>query len=249
MGYRFARQGSGSIQTGRFAGKMIVVEALMDEAAVPWQADWYRSRVREALGPRLDDHYRVWFLDHTMHTPPEPGGPWPDRLTRVVSYTGVLQQALRDVSAWVERGLTPPPSTTYEVRDGQIHVPPAAAARGGVQPVVHLAANGGVRADVLVGEAVHFSALVEVPAGAGTIVAAEWDFEGRGDFPVSETHDDSGSAYVSLALSTTFTFGRPGTYFPALRATAQRQGDAATPFARVQNLGRVRVIVHGHDGG
>ena len=38
-------------------------------------------------------------------------------------------------------------------------------------------------------------------------------------------------------------FAEPGTYFPALRATSQRQGDATTAFARVQNLGRVRVVV------
>jgi hypothetical protein len=38
-------------------------------------------------------------------------------------------------------------------------------------------------------------------------------------------------------------FEAPGTYFPALRAVSQRQGDRATPYARVQNLDRVRVVV------
>jgi hypothetical protein len=33
--------------------------------------------------------------------------------------------------------------------------------------------------------------------------------------------------------------------FPALRASSQRQGDFKTQFARVQNLGRVRVVVKG----
>jgi hypothetical protein len=28
-----------------------------------------------------------------------------------------------------------------------------------------------------------------------------------------------------------------------LRATSQREGDAKTPYARIQNLGRVRVVV------
>jgi len=32
-------------------------------------------------------------------------------------------------------------------------------------------------------------------------------------------------------------------YFPVLRATSQREGDFQTPYARVQNLGRVRVVV------
>ena len=38
-------------------------------------------------------------------------------------------------------------------------------------------------------------------------------------------------------------FDKPGTYFVTLKAEAQRNGDAATPFARLPNLGRVRVVV------
>ncbi len=245
MGARFARQGSGSIQSGRFAGKMIVIEALMDEAAVPWQADWYRTLVQAALGPRMDDSYRLWFVDHAMHTSPinDPKGRRPARTTRVVSYTGVLQQALRDVSDWVEKGLAPPPSTTYEVVDGQVHVPATASGRRGIQPVVHLTANGAVRVDVAIGSTVEFSAVITVPPGAGTVVHAEWDFEGGGDYPIAETFDDTDSAFSSVTVKSVHTFSEPGTYFPALRATSQRQGDSTTPFARVQNLGRVRVVV------
>ncbi len=246
MGPRFARQGSGSIQSGRFAGKMIVVETLMDEAAVPWQADWYRTLVLAALGPRIDDSYRLWFVDNAMHTAPmnQPGGPRPARTTRVVSYAGVLQQALRDLSDWVEKGLAPPLSTDYTVVDGQVHVPATAKARRGIQPVVGVRANGAARADVGVGEAVEFSAEIEVPPGAGTIVHAEWDFEGDGDFPVVVEFDDTDSAFSVVRLTATHTFAERGTYFPALRATSQRDGDSKTPFARVQNLGRVRVVVH-----
>jgi len=245
MGPRFARQGSGSIQSGRFAGKMIVVETLMDEAAVPWQADWYRTLVQAALGSRIDDSYRLWFVDHAMHTAPydAPGDPRPVRTTRVVSYSGVLQQALRDLSDWVERGLAPPPCTAYQIVDGQVHVPATARARRGIQPVVDVLANGAVRADVAVGETVEFSAVVEVPPGSGTIVYAEWDFEGGGDFPAVENFGDTDCAFSTLTLTAAYAFSEPGTYFPALRATSQRQGDARTPFARVQNLGRVRVVV------
>ena len=116
----------------------------------------------------------------------------PDRSTRIVNYHGVLEQALRDLAAWVEHGIAPPPSTAYVLDDGQIHLPATAVARRGIQPVVNLTANGGDRAEVAVGEPVRFSALVEVPPGTGTIVAAEWDFEGRGDFPVVEplTNED-----------------------------------------------------------
>ena len=246
LGPRFSWQGGGSMQTGRFAGKMIVLQTLMDEAAVPWQADWYRSKVEAAFGPRLDDHFRLWYLDHAMHTTPyvAPGDPRPVRTTRVVSYQGALQQALRDLADWVEKGIAPPPSSSYEVLDGQVAVPPTAGARRGIQPVVTLTANGGARADVAVGEAVEFWGTAEVPPGAGTIVAAEWDFEGGGDYPVAqEGFEDYGSAMSQVTVRASHAFREPGTYFPALRVTSQRQGESTGRYARVQNLGRVRVVV------
>ena len=245
MGPRYALQGTGTLQTGRFAGKMIVVEAMLDEAAYPWQADWYRTQVRRALGERLDDQFRLWFVDRAMHTGPFPSRsePRPARTTRVVSYVGVLQQALRDVSAWVERGLAPPASTAYEVVDGQVVAPPTAAARRGIQPMVALTADGGERAEVSAGETVAFEARIEAPPGTGVIVAAEWDFEGAGDFPVSAPFEFATADGASVTVKASHAFAAPGVYFPALRATSHRQGNATTRFARPQNLGRVRVVV------
>jgi hypothetical protein len=167
----------------------------------------------------------------------------PARTTQIVGYRGVLEQALRDVAAWAERGVAPPPSTHYENLDGQIRLPAGAAERRGVQPVVLLTANGGVRADVAVGERVAFSARVEVPPGAGVVVGAEWDFEGDGDYPVVEplTNEDLSSS--SLTLRQEHAFTRAGTYFPALRATSHRLGQGDDPHGRIMNLGRVRVVV------
>jgi len=88
---------------------------------------------------------------------------------------------------------------------------------------------------------VAFSAFVEVPRGAGTIVAAEWDFDGAGEYAVQDTSlDGSASRYT---ITATYAFDEPGTYFPALRVSTQREGNMASRYARVQNLGRVRVIV------
>ncbi len=245
LGPRHAAQGAGSVQTGKFKGKMIAVNMLGDEAAYPWQADWYRSKVKASLGDKFDDNYRLWFIDHAMHTPPtiSPLDSHPAITTRVINYSGILQQALRDLSAWVEKGVAPPPSTTYKVVDGQVEVPPTAAERKGIQPVVNLTVNGGVRADVKVGKKVKFSAVIEAPPGAGSIVCVEWDFEGKGDYPVSEKFKNAKSNI--LKVKTTYAFSDSGTYFPALRATLHRQGDHETPHARVQNLGRVRVVVSG----
>jgi len=217
------------------------MQALWDEAAYPWSADCYRRRVMAALGPQFEDRYRLWYVDNTMHTTQSaaPNDAHPVVTTRVISYQGVLQQALRDLVAWVEKGVTPPESTAYKVVDGQVIVPPTARERKGVQPVVSVQANGGARADVKVGQAVEFTAVAEAPAKAGVIVKAEWDFEGAGEYPVaSEIKPQS-----RLAVTTKYAFSKPGTYFPALRVTSNRQGDAHSPYAQVQNLGRVRVVV------
>jgi hypothetical protein len=243
IGPRSVRWSSGSVPTGRFAGKMIVVQNLMDEAAYPNQAQIYHRLVQAALGWKIDDHYRLWFIDHAMHGQPtvSPGDPRPVRTTRVVSYLGVLRQALRDLADWVEKDLAPPPGTSYEVIDGQVFVPPTARVRQGIQPVVNLTANGGVRAEVAAGETVHFCGVAEVPPGAGTVVAAEWDFEGAGDYPVTDAGIHGDRSHVTV--SSTHIFTEPGTYFPALRISSQRQGDPDTPHTRIQNLGRVRVVV------
>jgi hypothetical protein len=243
LGGPMSRPGTGTVQSGRFSAKMIVVETLMDEAAHPWQAAWYEWLIRQAQGDEADTRFRVWFLDHAMHMAPMdmPGDARPVGSTRYTSYAGALQQALLDVAAWAEQGIAPPASTTYEVRDGQVHVPKDAHARKGIQATVEVTANGGRRADVNVGEPVEFEAFIEVPPGTGTIVSAKWDFEGSGEFTVGDdTIDGAASRYTTRA---THTFSEPGTYFPAIRVRSQRRGDPKWPHGRVANLGRVRVVV------
>ena len=248
IGPSASRQGSGSIPSGRFAGKMIIVQTLMDEAAFPWFATWYREKVASSLGPeRMEGRYRLWYVDHAMHTGAEPmpgmvlADTTPSRKTRMVSYLGVLQQALRDVAAWVEHDVPPPTSTTIAVVDGQVRVPPTAQERKGIQAVVDLTVGGSDVARVAVGDEVRFDAFVEVPFGAGQIVSVEWDFEGTAEYPVEEEGLDG--AADRLRASATHTFASAGTYFPAVRVTTQRQGDVDTRHARIENLGRVRVIV------
>jgi hypothetical protein len=236
-------QSGGSSMSGRFDGKMIVISAMMDEAAYPWQADWFRNRVHQAQGAKFDDKYRLWFVDNAMHTT-QPAGSTDKRpvaTTRVISYQGVLQQALRDLAAWVEKGVAPPPGTDYDVREGQIIVPPSAAKRKGLQPVVSLTADGGPCAKVKIGQSVAFEGVVEAPPGAGKVVAAEWDFEGDGAFPIASPVAEPATR---VSVSQAYIFTAPGTYFPTLRASIERNGDAASQYARPQNLGRVRVVVH-----
>lgn len=229
-----------TIPTGKFFGKMIVVNTLLDWDAHPWSADWYRTKVREHLGVRYADRYRLFYIDHGTH------GSIPD-VTRTVPYTGALQQALRDLAAWVEQDIAPPPETNYRVVDAQIVVPERAPARRGIQGTAMLLANGKQRADVRVGEPVTFTALLETPPGAGQVVAAEWDFQATATpVPGEEGRfllDEAVTPAARLTLTQQHSFDRPGTYFPAVRIHSQRKGDPKTPYARIANLGRVRVVV------
>jgi hypothetical protein len=228
--------GTGAVSNGRFNGKMILMQSLMDIDALPWQADWYRTKAEQALGPkRVADNFRLWFTDHAQHTAPV--GAVAE--LRTVSYQGALQQALLDLSAWVERGVEPPASTSYKVVDAQVEVPPKAGVRKGIQPVVELKVNNRERAEVAVGQPVTFSATIEAPPNAGKVVAVEWNFEGAGSYVPAQF----GDIRSVVNVKTTHSYSKPGTYFPVLRATSQREGDRETPFGRVQNLGRARVVV------
>ena len=226
---------AGCIPSGHLQGKMLVLQCLMDIDALAWQADWYRSQVQQALGSGFEDSFALWFIDHAQHDNPATK----QALAHTVSFQGALQQALRDVSAWAEKDVRPT-DTQYEVIDSQVTVPGTALQRRGIQAVVELQANGGARTNVKVNQPVRFTATIEVPPDAGKVVAAEWDFEGTGDYPEPSRID---TPQPLIKLSATHSFANPGTYFAVLRATSQRQGDATTPYGRVQNIARVRVVV------
>lgn len=228
---------AGSLETGKINGKMIVAASLWDREAYPWQADWYRKRVEQQMGDRFNDTFRLWYTDHALHGD-ETNQEDP---TRTVSYLGLLEQALRDLSAWVEKGTPPPASTEYKVIDGQVVVPSSASERKGIQPVVHLNANGKARAEVAVGKPVTLTATIELPPNTGKIIGAEWDFEDRGKFAPAKSLKSSLGGQVHLRM--THAFSKPGTYFTTLRVISQREGDKSTPYARIQNLDRVRVVV------
>jgi PKD domain len=241
-----AQEGGGTGHSGRFVGKMIHVNATHDAQVWPNGVAAYQSKVRADKGDRVADSYRLWWVEHAPHGAPQVLGPaltplkdpgiWKSRL---VDYDGVTAQALRDLVQWAEHDLDPPPSTAYAMTtDGGITLADTAAARGGVQPVAGATANGGSRAEVRVGEPVRFVGTAEQPPGTGSIVAAEWDFDGTGKFarfPVD------GTATV-VTVEATHAYAEPGTYFACFRVGAHRDGPQGNPpFAR--NNARVRVIV------
>ena len=233
VGPLFAAAASGTVQTGAYEGKMIVVEALLDREALPWQADWYRARVEEHLGSTTDDRFRLWYVDNALHGDDEQQ----EHPTHSVTYLGVLHQALRDLSAWVEQGVAPPPTTSYEVIDGLVVVPDDAAARRGVQPVVTLTVDGGARSDVKPGTEVALRAQITVPPGTGQVVLVEWDLDGRG-YTIQEDIEPA----EALTIQRRHTFASAGTHLPAVRVASHRDGDPSQ-FARIYNLARARVVV------
>jgi hypothetical protein len=236
VGPMIAYGGAGSLQSGKFKGKMITVNALMDESALPWQPDWYASRVKEHFGDGTDNHFRLWYTENALHGD---DGEEVDKL-RLTRYIGTLHQALLDVSAWVEQGIEPAASTRYEIKDGQVIVPSTANQRKGIQPVLDLTVNGGKRAEVKTGEAVALYSEIEVPMGTGQIIEATLHIAG-GEYilPLEYLNAEKSKAEVRYA----YTFDEPGTHFAVLKVKAQRNGDRDDYFTHIENISRARIVV------
>ncbi len=124
--------------------------------------------------------------------------------------------------------------------NGQVEVPPAAGQRRGIQPVITVLANGKTRAEVEIGQPVTLTAAIETPPGTGRVVSAEWNLDGTNEFTPAALTPSRGAGAASQI---THSYSKSGTYFVVLRAASQREGDARSPYARIQNLGRVRVVV------
>ena len=164
-----------------------------------------------------------------------------------MGYLGEVQQALLDLDAWVTEGTPPPATTGYRMdADNQVQLAPDAQQRSGVQPLVNLtaAAEGSKspnqRVDVKAGRPVTLTARAQTPPRAGRIVKVEWDFEGVGVFTKSKQKVAMGP---KISTKETYTFKQPGTYFPVVRVTSQRNGDGSTPYGLIQNIASIRVVV------
>ena len=242
LGPMFTMGASGSVPTGKFTCKVILLGSLWDREAFPWQCDWYRQRVEENLGDHTDDNFRLWYTEHALHGDQSSQL---DDAAHAVSYIGVLQQALRDLSVWVEKGIAPPSATNYRIVDGQVVIPATAQERRGIQPVISLMINGSERADIKAGKSVTLKAVIEVPENTGKIINAAFDFDGSGTFKNQVDLNKAGISKNGSMVEITLEqrFDKPGIYFPALRAISQREGNSETPYTRIQNIERVRVVV------
>ena len=234
LGPLFAAGAAGTVPSGHFNGRIILVQSGLDREAVPNQADWYSRKFNQIYGAEAGSKYRLWFTENALHGYNEDKG----ERTRVVSYLPVLQQALRDLSAWVEKDIVPPPNSGYRIENGQIILAATAKERAGIQPVIRFT-TGRIAASV--GKAVTLTATIEAPPGTGNVISAAWDFDGSGAFAEKATLSAEPKAKESV--TTAYSFDRPGTYFVIIKAESQRGGDTASPYARIPNLARIRVVV------
>lgn len=239
ISYGFTAGGCGSVQDGQIQGKVIVMNNLMD-GDFPWQADWYRRKVEEVGGEKFaGENFRLWYNDNCPHGDATEVG---DDL-RVVSYLGMLRQALLDLANWVEKGIEPTPPSGYRLIDNQVILDEDPKTRCGVQPMVNLLAEDGECVKIKAGEQVRFCADITMPEAAGEFESAEFSFEGEQDYPYAgeETKTWSEEGVCRANVTATHVFDKPGTYFPTVRVVSNRQkGDA---YTRLRNLCRARVVV------
>jgi hypothetical protein len=230
--------GGGATQSGRINGKVIVLQSMVDGGALPVMADWYSRQVRHALGDEgHKDNFRLWYNDNAGHldSPPHPLA-----VGSTINYVPTIYQSLRDLVAWVEKGIAPSASTGYVVNDSQVELAARAEDRHGIQPVVTLTVDGAKRIEVAANRPVQFSGLIEAPAGAGSIVGAGlWFGEGQPRYEINPIDNPK----RAIEISNTHTYKSPGIYSVTLFATSQRKGNASETMTVIQNLDRVRVVV------
>jgi hypothetical protein len=105
--------------------------------------------------------------------------------------------------------------------------------------VVSLTVNGDLHADATTGDELIFRAVAGVPEGTGVIIEVAWDYDGSSRF----SEADPVAAATKVVVERRRSFAEAGTNFPTVRLVAEREGNPSSPFARLQNLARVRVVV------
>ena len=212
--------------------------SLLDREAVPWQADWYRQQFDAHYGKAAPATVTACGTPKTRCTANIEDK---DASTRVVTYLPCCSRRCAMFRPGSKRARRRPPIPSYRVVDGQVVAPATARARHGIQPVVTIAANGGARAEVAVGQPVRFTGTITAPPGTGMVVRAEWDFEGNGRLSGQLAGQREGGDCHRSAPATPSP--SPAPISPCCAAFRQRTDAAGTPFAQIRNLARARVVV------
>jgi hypothetical protein len=227
LAYGNNRTMGGRNETGEIKTKVMVIEGMADNLSWPLFNASYAEQIQRALGPEnAEQMMRLYIHDNGRHSV---GGGEP----------GVFQQSIQDLMAWAERGVSPPRSTQYTIRNGQVILAPRAADRHGLQPVMSLTADGASRAVVGTGQPVDLTARLEMPPGTGQIVGYMWSIDGTDEAPVVVP---TPQPLVEVARS--LSFDKPGTYRVRLTVNGQRDGLPNPPNQTLmQNFRDVKVVV------
>ena len=229
--------------TGHYEGKLLWIHHTHDSSLWPSQGIIYEGAVRQTQGEDgAAARFRLQWSEHAEHVGPAvlPSSSLRASNTWLIDYRPIIEQGLVDLARWVEEGEAPP-STSYEYRDGQVALPPSAAERGGVQPVISVTADGGDRSEVRAGKPVSLEARVEVPDAGGRIVGLKWDFDGKGSFATEQEGIDGSQTEGVFRIS--HTYDAPGTYFATALVESHRDGDLSAIYRRLPNLASARIVV------
>ena len=225
--YANYRTMGGRIETGAIKTKTMIIEGRSDNLSWPLFNASYAERIQRTLGPeKANAMMRFYLHDNGRHAT---GGGAP----------GIFQQSMQDLMAWAEKGVAPPPSTTYTIKNGQVVPPASAADRRGLQPVMSLTANGSTRAEVGVSQPVKLVANIEMPPKTGQIVQYNWTIADTAD-PATVVEKPRTQVNVDRSI----TFDKPGTYVVRLTVDGQRDGLLNPPNQTLlENFQEVQVVV------
>lgn len=217
----------GRVETGEVKTKIMILEGMNDNLSWPIFNVSYAEEVQRALGAaRADKTMRFYLHDNGSHSA---GAGEP----------GIFQQSMQDMMAWVEKGVVPPPSTRYTIRNGQVVPAPRAADRGGLQPVMTLAVDGANRAMVKANQPVNLVGELEMPPKTGKIVQYFWTVASADDAPTNLA-----APTQKVEVKRTLSFPTPGSYLVRLTVNGQRDGQV-DPFNKtlLRNFKEVRIVV------
>jgi hypothetical protein len=226
LAYGNFRTMGGRNETGAIKTKTMIIEGMSDNLSWPIINASYAEMIQRRLGAaKANDMMRFYLHDNGRHA--KGGGE-----------EGVFQQSIQDLMAWAEKGIAPPPSTQYTIRNGQVIPAKGAAERHGLQPVMDLTVNGGSRAVVGVNQRVNLAAKLEMPPKTGQIVQYTWTIAGTADAPTVI------KPQPLVEANRTITFDKPGTYVVRLTVNGQRDGLLQPAnLTLMQNFKDVQVVV------
>ena len=226
-----------TIPTGKFYGKMILIQHAQDRECWPDAARAYIKSVKEHLKESMIERFRIYWIENAFHLP----ALIPKAQTRYINYGTNLNQALTYLISWVEDNVSPPLGTHYKFNnEGALQLQDTASKRFGIQPVVQAFVKGSNRADIKKDQIVTLIGLAEAPPNTGYFIRAEWDFDNSGTFTYKENL--SGNE-TKIQSSVDHSYNTPGIYFATFRVFMHQNGDKKDFLRHIVNHARMRIVV------